>query len=151
MSNRQTHVTIGTLAGCGVAAYRVCEQEPLNMLLEVIGGSIGGYIGGRLPDVIEPASYPGHRQLAHSAATSTVIGIGSYKLLEQWEDWCRSRAERYRREREQGVLSGFDEFLYILAEIMLHIATGTLSGLGAGYFSHLVLDGGTSAGLPILM
>ncbi len=151
MSNRQTHVTIGTLAGCGVAAYRAREQEPLNMLLEVIGGSLGGYIGGRLPDVIEPASYPGHLQLAHSAATSTVIGIGSYKLLEKWEELCRSKTECYRRVRGLGVLSGFDEFLYLLAEIMLHIATGTLSGLGAGYFSLLVLDGGTPAGLPILM
>lgn len=150
MPNRQTHVRVGTLAGCGIAAYRAREQDKLNVLLEAIGGAIGGYFGSRFPDIIEPASCPRHRQLAHSAVTITGIGIGSYKLLEQWEEWCRSRTERYRREREQGVLSGLDEFLYILAEIMLRITTGTLSGLSAGYFSHLVLDGRTPAGLPIL-
>ncbi len=150
MPNKQTHVRVGTLTGYGFAAYRAREQEPLNMLLEAIGGGIGGYIGGRLPDIIEPASWPGHRQLAHSAVTGVGIGIGGYKLLEQWEEWCRSEAERYRREKEQRTLSGLEEFLYILTDIVLHIAAGALNGLVAGYLSHLALDASTKKRIPLL-
>jgi hypothetical protein len=150
MPNKQTHVTIGTLAGGGLAAYRAREQEPLNMLLEAIGGGIGGYIGGRLPDVIEPASWPSHRQLAHSAVTGIGIGVGGYKLLEHWEEWCRSAAERYRREKEQRTLSSIEEFFYILIDVVLHIAAGAMNGLVAGYLSHLTLDMSTKKGIPLL-
>jgi len=68
MPNRQTHTKVGVLAGCGFAAYRGHEQELSNMLLEAIGGGASGYIGSRLPDIIEPALWPGHRQFVHSVA-----------------------------------------------------------------------------------
>lgn len=68
MPGRQTHVAVGILAGGGFAAYRAREQEQLSTFLEAVGGAIGGYIGGRLPDIIEPALWPGHRQFVHSVA-----------------------------------------------------------------------------------
>ena len=150
MSNKQTHVTVGTLAGCGLAAYRAREQEPLSMLLEVIGGGVGGKIGGQLPDVFEPASWPGHRQLAHSAAAGAVIWASAYKQLERWENWCRSQALNYQRERNHSALSQIEKFLCMLMELLLHIAAGVLFGLVAGYLSHLALDWRKS-GLPILV
>ncbi|GAF76943.1 unnamed protein product [marine sediment metagenome] len=151
MPNKQTHVTIGTLAGGGLAAYRAREQEPLNMLLEAIGGGIGGYIGGRLPDVIEPASWPGHRQLAHSVIAGGAVGFSVYELLGKWEKWCRSKAELYNQRRTTEGANVLKDILFTLLEIILRVAAGFLSGLGTSYLSHLALDWRTPAGLPILM
>ena len=47
MPNRQTHIKVGVLSGCGFAAYKSREQELPNMLLETIGGGVGGYIGSQ--------------------------------------------------------------------------------------------------------
>lgn len=54
MPNRQTHAGVGVLAGVGVATCRARDRELSNMLLAAIGGGIGGYVGSRLPDVVEP-------------------------------------------------------------------------------------------------
>ncbi len=150
MPNRQTHVRVGTLTGCGIAAYRAREQDKLNMLLEAVGGAIGGYFGSRLPDVIEPSSWPGHRQLAHSATAGTAVAFSLYELLGKWEELCRSNAEHYRQENIQDTLNDIEKLLCALMELALHIMAGALVGLAVGYLSHLALDGRTRGGLPIL-
>ena len=73
MPNRDAHAVVGTCAGVGLAAYRGQKQESVNRLLEAIGGGIGGYIGSRLPDIIEPALWPGHRQFAHSVTAGSSV------------------------------------------------------------------------------
>ncbi len=150
MPNRQTHVTMGTLAGGALAAYRAREQKSLNILLEVIGGCIGGHIGGRLPDVIEPASWPGHRQLAHSVIAGGAVGFSVYELLGKWEKLCRSNAEIYSQQKTNESVSAFNNIFDTLIEILLRVVAGFLSGLGAGYLSHLTLDTSTPNGLPFL-
>lgn len=150
MSNKETHAIVGALAGGGFAAYRAREQKPLNMLLEAIGGSISGHIGGRLPDIIEPASWPGHRQLAHSAITGGAIAFSVYELLGGWENWCRSKAELYNQRRTTEGANVLKDILFTLLEIILRVAAGFLSGLGTSYLSHLALDWRTSAGYQFL-
>jgi len=150
MPNRQTHVVVGTLTGGGLAAYRAREQEPLAAFLETVGGVIGGHIGGRLPDIIEPALWPGHRQFAHSVTAVSGIAYSLYKLLEEWEKECRSRAEYYGHKRNEEFAHWLQKFLYTVLEIFFRIAAGSISGLSAGYLSHLFLDGGTHKGLPII-
>jgi membrane-bound metal-dependent hydrolase YbcI (DUF457 family) len=149
MPNKATHVAVGTLAGGCTAAYRAREQETAKVL-EIIGGCIGGYIGSCLPDAIEPASWPGHRQFAHSVPTGGGVAYGLYKLLEEWEIYFRSRAEYYKNKSGEEPLHWFQKLLYAILETLSRIAAGGLSGLGAGYLSHLLLDGGTPNGLPLL-
>jgi len=150
MPSRQTHVKVGVLAGCCFAAYRSCEQDLPNMLLETIGGGVGGYVGSRLPDIIEPALWPGHRQFAHSVAAGSSVAYSLYKLLEEWERGCRSKAEYYGDKRNKEFVQWLQKFLYTVLEISFRLAAGGLSGLGAGYISHLALDGRTPKGLPVL-
>ena len=150
MPNRQTHVRVGILAGCGFAAYRSCEQDLPNMLLETIGGGVGGYVGSRLPDVVEPASWPGHRQLAHSAITGGAVAFSIYELLAGWENLCRSKAELYSQQKGTEGTNVLKNILFTLLEIILRVVAGFLSGLGAGYLSHLALDGTTRSGIPFL-
>ena len=149
MPNRQTHIKVGVLSGCGFAAYRSCEQDLPNMLLETIGGGVGGYIGSRLPDMIEPAMCPDHRQFAHSVAAGSSVACSLYKLLEKWEKEFRSRAKYYGDKRNEDFASWFQKFLYTVLEIFFRIVAGGLGGLGAGYISHLALDGRTPKGLPV--
>ncbi len=150
MSKKETHAAVGALAGGGFAAYRAREQEELNAFLEVVGGFVGGHIGGRLPDVIEPASWPGHRELAHSALAGGAVVYSVYEFLGRSENWCRCQAELYNQQRTTAGTNVFKDILFTLLEIILRLAAGFLSGLGAGYLSHLVLDGTTPSGLPVL-
>lgn len=149
MPSRQTHVKIGVLGGCAFAAYRSCEQDLPNMLLETIGGGFGGYVGSRLPDIIEPALWPGHRQFAHSVAAGSSVAYSLYKLFEGWEKGCRSRAKYYSSKRNEEFAGWLQKLLYAVLEIFFRIVAGGFGGLGAGYISHLALDGRTPKGLPV--
>lgn len=150
MPNRETHIVVGTLAGGGLAAYRAREQEPAYLLLEFIGGGITGHFASQFPDIIEPASWPGHRQFAHSVASGSGVVYGLYKLLEEWEKCFRSKAEYYKNKRSEEYLHWFQKIFYAILEVLSRIAAGGFSGLSAGYLSHLLLDGGTPRGLPLL-
>lgn len=80
------------------------------------GGSVGAFCGV-LPDLLEPATYPGHRKFFHSITTATAIGYGMYSA-------------------NKSNLSQADKELINIA--------------GSCYFSHLILDSGTPAGLPLV-
>ena len=148
MSDRETHLRFGIVAGLGLSAYRARDQQPLHMLYETLGGAVGGYFGGRLPDLVEPATWPGHRQFAHSMTAGTGVILGIKKVLQQWETHWRSRAADYQLKKEQCADNHNEFFVYILKELALHLVTGFLSGMVGGYLSHLVLDGNSPNGLP---
>jgi len=150
MPNRDKHVAIGVLAGSSIAAYRACEQDELTALLETVGGAIAGYCGSRLPDIIEPASWPGHRQFAHSAIFGSGILSGLYTLLEEWEEYFRSQAQYYCDKKSKGDICWLQKLLYAIFEILYRILAGCMSGLGAGYISHLYADGCMPKGLPLV-
>jgi MFS family permease len=150
MPGRQTHVAVGILVGSELAAYRAREQEPLAALLETVGGAVGGYFGGRLPDIIEPALWPGHRQFVHSVAAGSGIAYGLYKLLEEWEKECRSRAEHYSNKRGEDSAHWWQKFFFTVLEIFFRVVAGGLSGLSAAYMSHLFLDGSTPKSIPVI-
>jgi membrane-bound metal-dependent hydrolase YbcI (DUF457 family) len=150
MAKKPMHVKAGVLTGAGLAAYRAREQKLLDILLEAVGGGVGGYFGGRLPDIIEPALWPGHRQFAHSVTAGTGIIVGFNELLEMWEKWCRSKSQYFSNRNDVETMNLLRRVLYAFLEMLFRIGAGTLSGLGAGYLSHLVLDGQTPNGLPLL-
>ena len=118
MPNRYLHEVVGTGSG-GTAGYLTAlnEQDPL---LETVMAAIGGYWGGRLPDIIEPASNPNHRQSAHSFVMATSL----VEALRRLNDW--------RPETQSLVLF-----------------RSALIGLITGYLIRLALDGVTPKGLPI--
>jgi len=62
----ETHRCVGLASGVGYAAFQAKEQSSLGLAAEVAGGALGGYWGGKLPDVFEPAIHSWHRSLAHS-------------------------------------------------------------------------------------
>ena len=148
MSDRETHLRFGIVTGLGLSAYRARDQQPLHMLCETLGGAVGGYLGGRLPDLVEPATWPGHRQFAHSVTAGTGAILGINKVLQQWETRWRSKAADCLLKKEQCINNGNEVSLYTFKELALHFMAGFLSGMVAGYLSHLVLDENTPKSLP---
>ena len=70
MPNRRTHIDAGAIAGTATALVMAREQSGAILLAELAGGMLGGALGGAMPDVLEPATSPNHRKLAHSLVTA---------------------------------------------------------------------------------
>lgn len=150
MPNGRTHGRVGIVSGGVSAALRSVNQPPEQRILEVIGGMGGGYVGGRLPDWLEPAYCGWHRQFCHSVtAGAGVISLGR-NFLESWEGWCREKAEAVRVRRLQlDPGSGGAAFL-VLVEALLRVLAGVLAGIVAGYVSHLILDAGSPRSIGLI-
>ncbi len=63
MPDGKTHKLVGAGTGAVYAGFRAKEQSNQNWCIEVAGGAVGGYVGGQLPDVLEPAISSWHRDV----------------------------------------------------------------------------------------
>jgi len=131
MPNRKEHQetggAVGLLVGCCANILVQADRKRLDPnyqfnMGELAGSGLVGYavgsVGGMLPDVLEPAYCPGHRDLFHSVAIGTLAVVGAKKLNDN-----RS----------------------VSGSLKMAVNAAT-----AGYVSHLVLDGQTPSGLPLL-
>jgi len=119
MSNGPTHQLAGAIAGIAIC---VLDKEETNSDFHnpVAAGAIGAMLG-KLPDWIEPATNPNHRQFFHSVIVLSGLAMGVKKLYE-WEP--EDDGEKLLRS---ALLIG-----------------------GAAYLSHLALDSLTSKSLPLV-
>lgn len=118
MSSGKTHLVVGAITGLSIA---LIDNEKHGLIHNpVVAPALGAFFG-KLPDVIEPAFHPNHRQFFHSTLTFSAIGLGTYKAY-QWE------AE-----------TGFEKIL-----------RGVMLIAGCSYLSHLVCDSTTPKGLPLI-
>jgi membrane-bound metal-dependent hydrolase YbcI (DUF457 family) len=133
--------------GAGTALARSLEQDGLAILAETAGGALGGWLGGALPDVLEPATSPRHRALCHSWAAATTILTWANARVADAQQYCRDQAQHW--ERRAASADGLGALFATLAALLCHFAAGFFAGLRGGYVSHLVLDAVTPAGLPL--
>ena len=117
MANGADHTKAGVLTGVAMACYGKSQGKDVNPLL-AIGAST---VFSRLPDWIEPATNPHHRQFFHSIGFLVMLGYGMKKTYDWRPKYKGGQALR---------------FLTLCA--------------GAGYISHLALDGLTPRSLPLL-
>lgn len=117
MANGADHIAAGALTGVALAWYDQRQGEVVNPLL-AIGVST---VFSKLPDWIEPATNPHHRQFFHSISFLAMLGYG----LKKTYNW-----------KPENKSSQILRFLTLCA--------------GAGYISHLLLDASTPRSLPIL-
>ena len=80
MANSADHIAAGALAGVVMACYGQRKEEPVSPLL-AIGAST---VFSKLPDWIEPATNPNHRQFFHSIAFLSLLGY-SLKMTYDWK------------------------------------------------------------------
>ncbi len=86
-----------------------------------LAGAVIASICTNIPDWLEPASHPHHRQFFHSIAFATMIGGGIYKL-SKWETQTEG-----------------DKLLKFC-----------LMAAGSAYLVHLAMDAFTTRSLPLM-
>ncbi len=147
MPNRSTHAVIGGLAGGTIAAARARKEPMPEFMAEAIGGVIGRWAGGVLHDVLEPATSPDHRQLAHSLVAASGLTIAR---VTEWQASCRSAAAAAAQRATSLPMGCAERSNAELAAILWRLAAGVTVGLVVGYGSHLALDACTPRGLPLI-
>lgn len=80
MSDRKVHTVVGGVAGgIGYLILRDIDFEELDFL-DLVAASVGGILGGIVPDFIDPPNNPNHRAFAHS----WIGGGGSNVAIFEW-------------------------------------------------------------------
>jgi membrane-bound metal-dependent hydrolase YbcI (DUF457 family) len=150
MASRTAHDVAGALAGGAVAAVSARDQTPLFKVAELVGGTLGGLHGSRLPDILEPAVTPRHRGPAHSIVGGFIGGASAMKYTPVPVQKLRGKA------RELEAAMAFEAniiraWMLLLAAVACHVAAGYVVGAATGYGSHLALDALTPRSLPLLI
>ncbi len=150
MPNADTHIPVGVASGAVMAITRVPSgADGYQATIETLGGMLGGLIGAKMPDIIDPATCPNHRGFGHGMFNALTAGKLYLKKLPQWQAEFREKANSYEA-MAQAEQDGFKRFLLVAKSILCLAIAGLLAGLFAGYASHLALDFTTPKGLPLL-
>ncbi len=150
MPNARTHAVIGTGSGSLVAFLRSQDLPTEARLAMTFGGALGGYAGGRLPDVLEPAIHAWHRSFFHSAATGAGVFQATAVPIKAWVAELLAKAAEIRALRLQLGPQHPDHATLQTQECGLYFLSGFVIGLPAGYLSHLIADAGTERGIPLI-
>lgn len=86
MPRRKQHVDVGGAVGVFFSTALGLGQP--DQFLEIVCGTIGGIGGGRMPDVLEPAVSPRHRDVAHSLSAGIGFAAAAHTNLLHWQDIC---------------------------------------------------------------
>lgn len=119
MACAQTHQLVAA-AVVGSYCYGQEADRDEQSIKPVAGALLAGYLT-KVPDVLEPAVHPNHRQFFHSVAFAGLLGLATYKVY-QWQP-----------ESPAGEVARF----------------AMLVG-AAAYLIHLAIDAGTPKSLPLL-
>jgi membrane-bound metal-dependent hydrolase YbcI (DUF457 family) len=109
----------------GVSAFAIVSlirhQNPAARLPHPGFAALVAVLASRLPDVLEPANNPHHRQFCHSAAFAGLVTSGMTKLY----DWVPATPGEA-----------------LMRDVLLSV--------GFGYMVHLCADATTAMGLPLV-
>lgn len=119
MSNALIHCTVAAVVTGGVILNK--EAQEGQQTLAPIGGSALAALFTNLPDKLEPAIHPHHRQFFHSVAFAGLLTLGMYRVYKWIPETDNERLARF-----------------------------CLLAAGAGILIHLVMDSGTPRSLPLL-
>lgn len=116
MPNALPH-RLGAAAVMAIAVSSREEPDPSKQAVAACGGALFG----TLPDLLEPASNPRHRQFFHSLACAALVGYACHRLYH-WQPETVS-----------------DQFV-----------RGALLIAGGSFLTHLAMDAFSPQGLPLL-
>jgi hypothetical protein len=135
MPNGNVHKTAGAILGPLVylTIQNNIQQKEKVDLGELLLSSGIGLSTARIPDILEPATNPNHRDFFHSLTFGFVVG---FVCVTAWDDLKIRRQERTILEIQQW---GLIEFM----DIALIIVCGSI-------LLHLIMDGFTKKGLPFI-
>lgn len=112
------HAAIGGISAMA-AVIAIKARFPDARLPHPAFAGVVGAIAAGLPDLLEPAITPRHRQICHSVAFASLVAV----TLKTTYDWNpETEGQKFLRD--------------------------VLLSIGMGYLSHLGADATTAAGLP---
>jgi membrane-bound metal-dependent hydrolase YbcI (DUF457 family) len=135
MPDGGTHLIAGAVCGAFsslVIQERLHENKQLDPVHLLLSTGTGAAVS-RLPDILEPAVYPNHRAFFHSFAFGAALGFSAFQT---WNRIKKKRAERRTLGIEQ--LSGTEILLGFVLIVIIAVLL------------HLLMDGFTKKGLPII-
>jgi len=101
MASAKEHLLVGLIAGAAAEVFRsLALREPLSWS-DVFWCGVGGVVGGLGPDVLEPATNPNHRNVAHSLVAGGVV-TSAWRPLND-----ASTAPSWARAFGRGVVVGY--------------------------------------------
>ena len=147
MPRRDVHELWGMGSGVAAALALMPTEDTAGVAAELAGALLGGKIGGRAADVLDPALTPNHRAAAHGglaiAGLVWLARAGFVAYCRNHSAACQARVLDLSRTDDERARDRMHELLW-------RFAAGMLIGFIAGYGSHLLLDAGTKRGLPLL-
>ncbi len=147
--NGKVHRVAGAVAGVGTALVcRGLERKP-RRLGEFVGALGGGVTGSVLPDLLEPATSSYHRRLAHGVVPTSGLGYVALQWVPQVRNQLDAVADDFY-SRADSSEDWLKAFLLRVIGFLVDIANGFVTAIGAGYASHVVLDGFTRRSIPVL-
>lgn len=141
---------VHTWAGVGVALVAGSSDgsrlEGADALFFNAGLGLGGAIGGRLPDLLEPATSVFHRQFFHGV----IPAIALWRLSSGARNGAASSLLEWAHRADPGVWGFVGSGENAIPRWLRFLTAGFVKGLPAGYASHLVLDALTPMSLPLV-
>ncbi len=150
MPDGRTHGRIGAVVGGAASLIATYELPNDGRVAATLAGLFAGYAGGKAPDILEPPIHGWHRSECHSfAAGAAVIATGVRGVIALKDDML-GRAAELKAARLALPPNHPDQFSLWIREFGIYVAYGAVVGFAAGYTSHLLLDGGTERGIPLI-
>lgn len=140
MSSGKTHRTVGVAIGVGAVFAHNYIATSEHHFMDYLGAAIGGYIGAKIPDIIDPPTSPNHRSIGHSAVLNTLLIKWVLSNIGTFRTYCFKQANE--KQNGDGSINFTSECYRFLAGVSL--------GIIAGHVSHLALDATTPKSLPLI-
>ena len=146
--NSPAHVGLGAIAGPLVGVSLTVQAQRQPTLPEVFGWFTGGIVGAKLPDLLEPAYCPRHRNFCHSAC----LLAADLALLKSptLQGWIQSLLNKAAEHRSRSMADPENAFQYAVYAVLCEFLAGLLPALFGGYASHLLADSTTPCGIPFI-
>lgn len=104
--------------------------------VRVAAAMVGGKLGAKIPDWLEPAVHSWHRSHAHSITAAVGVFEVARRTADAWDQHCREKQDEARALGQKA-----DEWFWVAAQ-------GFAPAVASGYLSHLLLDAQTPRGIP---
>lgn len=149
MAGYKTHKVVGGFVGASTSFMYARNQPPMLAFAETLGGWFAGQYAGTWADIAEPAISSHHRDFCHALAPTACGATFVFRQVDAAHAFLRSQAQLYFQQAAN-TNDGIEQFVNIVASLLIHVAAGMVPAIPASYVSHIALDAVTPRSVPLL-
>lgn len=147
MPNRNDHIKYALGVQSLIEIFRSSRLSGDDRSWDIAGALLGATFGGVLPDLLEPASSPNHRQFAHGVLPAMAVAWFGRGEHQKGCDVLYAWANAAPRPGDLAVLFNSQNET---PRWLRFVIAGFFRAVPNGYATHLVADATTPRGLPLL-